>query len=597
MTRTTDVFVPLAARAAYANANGAHRFVSLHCNSAKTVQTGIETFCFKGAAPSDPAYKLAAAIQSEMIAAWPLADRGVKTASFVVLENTNMPAALSEMGFMNNCANDATYQASAAHRETAAKAHLFALQKHLGLPVVDPTLGTVQGVVFEDQGTPDTSIRLPGAKVSVISKNITTFAAAPDAAWSFKLPAGSRPIEASHPGYQGNQRTCNVVAGKSVWCSIGLKPVPQPKDSGVVADTKPPPDSGPPLDSASTPDTSPVEDTSSDFGRVATLVWPDAGAPDLALTSDSTAPDSSATDSSGVRPPAEQEGCSVGGAPGSLALPVVLLLLGLALRRRTLVVTLALCTAASGCADGPFARLHAEKEVADGIAPVISPDGARVAFTRPGLDRLAVQTLDSPAPPRVVSARRRAGYRPVWRADGAAIGLRPADEPHGLEALEAVDLDGRVSSFRRRRERAAQKDDCIYLVSPRRSRVVACGGDRYFAPERSADGRHVVYCGLSSGLHVHRTGDRRTIPLGPGHQPALSGDGRWLVFMRSRDDGERLTHADLWITDLADPGYRTARLARTPHRLEQHPSLSRDGKAIAFSAGGRIYVARLEVSK
>jgi Tol biopolymer transport system component len=293
----------------------------------------------------------------------------------------------------------------------------------------------------------------------------------------------------------------------------------------------------------------------------------------------------------------------VGGAPTGLGLPLLLLLLlGLARRRRALAaIAIALC-ASSGCHDPgapSFARLQAVRPVAGGVAPVLSPDGARVAFTRPGLDRLMVHTLGSAAPPRVISERTRAGYRPVWSADGAAIGLRPAQDPHGLGELEALDLDGRrVSGFRRASARAAQKDDCIYLLSPRGgSRVVAYGGDRYFAPELSGDGRHLVYCGLSSGVFVHRTVDRRTVALGPGHHPALSGDGRWLVFMRARDDGERLTHADLWITDLADPGYRTARLTRTPDRLEQHPSLSHDGGALAFSAGGAIYITKLEVDK
>jgi Tol biopolymer transport system component len=232
------------------------------------------------------------------------------------------------------------------------------------------------------------------------------------------------------------------------------------------------------------------------------------------------------------------------------------------------------------------------------IAPALAPDGERVAFTRPEFDVLLVAELHGESAPRVVSRRSRAGYRPVWRADGEALGLRPADEPFGTGALEAVALDGRPLGplTPDARWRAAQKDDCIFLLSGSTSRVVACGGgDRYFAPQLGGDGRHLVYCGLTSGLHLHRPGDRRTVSLGPGHQPAISADGRLLVFTRTEDDGERLTGAELWITDLTDPDYRTARLTRTPE-LEQHPSLSRDGSVLSYSAGGAIYTARLEIT-
>ena len=615
MTRTTDKYIPLAARTAYANANGADRFVSLHCNSATQVFSGIETYCVSGATPTYTSFQLAGAIQSKMLAAWPLPDRGVKTAGFYVLAHTSMPATLSEMGFINNCPVDATYQSSAAQRLEAAKAHLFALQKHLGLPVVDPkpVTGTVKGVIFEDtgKGTADTSIRLPGATVSVVGASLSAVAAPPDASWSFDLPGGSYTLSAAQPGYQGAQLSCTAVVGQTVWCSIGLKPTAPVVDSGVGADLAPPADSAAPSEGGSdgglqvvSPDRGPLQ-----------VVWPDAG-----VDQSPTVPDlpPAIGGDSAVTGQAEESGCSVGGAPTGPPLPL-LLLLGLAVllrrSRRVTALLALLCFVPTGCDEAapapaprtaspleaarpvqPFAHLEADRRVASGIAPVLAPDGARVAFTRPGDNRLLIQELDDPAqPPRVVSSRTGAGYRPLWRADSAAIGLRPAGEPHGPGALEALDRDGRrVASFRPRVPSAMQKDDCIYLLlSPRRSRVVACGGDRFFAPELSGDGRHLVYSGIASGLFLYRPGDGKTVALGPGHQPALSADGRLLVFMRGRDDGERLTEADLWITDLSDPGYPTAPLTHTPGRLEQHPSLSADGHLLAYSAGGSIHVARL----
>jgi hypothetical protein len=244
-----------------------------------------------------------------------------------------------------------------------------------------------------------------------------------------------------------------------------------------------------------------------------------------------------------------------------------------------------------------FATLSGLRVVARGgrLAPVLAPDGDRVLFSDAGFGGLFVASLVGDPQIRQLSAAPRAGYRPVWRADGRAVGLRPRHAPFASARLEAIAVRGDAAgTFEPTPGLAAiQKDDCIYLAAPRRSLQIACGGDKYFAPQLAADRRHVVYCGLRRGVLLYRVADGSTIALGAGHQPALSGDGRLLAFVRATDDGEQLTSADLWLTDLRDPAYRTAPLTSTPGRLEEHPSLSRDGTTLAFSASGEIAVGRL----
>jgi len=91
--------------------------------------------------------------------------------------------------------------------------------------LVDETVtdGTLRGVVFEDkgQGTGDMTTRIPGATVSISGHGSQT-ASDPDADWSFTLPPGSYTVSASANGYQDNARTCEVAAGTTTWCSIGL---------------------------------------------------------------------------------------------------------------------------------------------------------------------------------------------------------------------------------------------------------------------------------------------------------------------------------------------------------------------------------------
>lgn len=102
MTRRTDVFIELGNRAPVANNINADIFVSIHANSFHdSTARGIETYSFPG---STQGAVLANSIHNEMIKDNTLftANRGLKTANFQVLRETNMPAVLLELGFVSN---------------------------------------------------------------------------------------------------------------------------------------------------------------------------------------------------------------------------------------------------------------------------------------------------------------------------------------------------------------------------------------------------------------------------------------------------------------------------------------------------------------
>jgi len=83
-----------------ANLWSADYFISVHCNSASDSSAhGIETFALSSGGQGD---KLANAIQSNLISATNLTDRGVKYSNFWVLRKTDMPAILIEIGFISN---------------------------------------------------------------------------------------------------------------------------------------------------------------------------------------------------------------------------------------------------------------------------------------------------------------------------------------------------------------------------------------------------------------------------------------------------------------------------------------------------------------
>lgn len=244
MTRITDVFISLSNRTDYANSHNADRFASIHANADSGQASGIETYCYgSGSAAS---FDQRDKIQEEMLNAWPLPNRGTKTANFYVIHHSNMPATLSELAFVDYCAKDAKYLGSNTHRQEAAYAHYLALRRSLDIsgPPPDGT-GTLKGIVFEDvgAGTNDMSHRLPGAKVNIKGTGVDmdVVAGPGNAQWQTDLAAGAYTISASLTGYVTATRQCTVTAKGTTWCSIGLKPVATSKKGtlkGVVYEDK-----------------------------------------------------------------------------------------------------------------------------------------------------------------------------------------------------------------------------------------------------------------------------------------------------------------------------------------------------------------------
>ncbi len=166
LTRTGDASVPLANRAARANAVGADLFVSIHLNSMPEGPghgraAGVETYFLSadatdasatavaarenadrlageaGPDPDDPvsgilqdladadalqeSSRLAYALHERLVARLGAPDRGVKQAPFYVLAGARMPAVLLEVGFLSNAA-EGRQLATGARQELVAQA-------------------------------------------------------------------------------------------------------------------------------------------------------------------------------------------------------------------------------------------------------------------------------------------------------------------------------------------------------------------------------------------------------------------------------------------------------------------------------------------
>ncbi|MGP4060958.1 N-acetylmuramoyl-L-alanine amidase [Halobacillus sp. H74] len=124
MTRSDDTFVELEDRVTYAVNHNADTFVSIHSNSFSNPDvSGVETF-YSSSALSERAAdskQLATFIQNRLVKAMDSNDRGVKDVPYKVIDDTPLPSALVEMGFLTND-SDASKLGSSYWRDRAAKA-------------------------------------------------------------------------------------------------------------------------------------------------------------------------------------------------------------------------------------------------------------------------------------------------------------------------------------------------------------------------------------------------------------------------------------------------------------------------------------------
>lgn len=154
-TRTTDVDIPLDTRGPLASKWGADYFVSVHLNAGGG--RGAETWCSIAGGKSKA---LAECIQAELVGLG-YVDRGVKTRKgddgrdyLAVIRQTNMPAVLAEVGFIDSQEDMARFDAA-----KAAQAIAQGICKHTGIvykqavtapafaapPITGLTLDTVPG--------------------------------------------------------------------------------------------------------------------------------------------------------------------------------------------------------------------------------------------------------------------------------------------------------------------------------------------------------------------------------------------------------------------------------------------------------------------
>jgi N-acetylmuramoyl-L-alanine amidase len=128
MTRETDAFVELPDRPRLAKQQGATVFVSIHANaSTRPASNGSETYYL-----SPQSQVLAQLVQEELARVPNLVPRGTKTANFLVLRESDVPAVLVEVAYVSNVDEEARLRQQ-AFRQRLAEAVARGVQRFLAV--------------------------------------------------------------------------------------------------------------------------------------------------------------------------------------------------------------------------------------------------------------------------------------------------------------------------------------------------------------------------------------------------------------------------------------------------------------------------------
>lgn len=133
-TRTSDATVSLNDRSAFENRNIYDYFISFHRNAYEPEKArGVETYTYLN--PGAKSKSLAQRIQTSLVVLG-FVDRGVKEANYHVLRETEAPAVLIEIGFIDNTGDNNLFDSK---KNEIIKVLAKAILAQVGINYIEPT--------------------------------------------------------------------------------------------------------------------------------------------------------------------------------------------------------------------------------------------------------------------------------------------------------------------------------------------------------------------------------------------------------------------------------------------------------------------------
>jgi Tol biopolymer transport system component len=121
-------------------------------------------------------------------------------------------------------------------------------------------------------------------------------------------------------------------------------------------------------------------------------------------------------------------------------------------------------------------------------------------------------------------------------------------------------------------------------------------GGSYIWPSLSPDGKTIVAHEMSKGTFICTTEGKIVTMLGKRNAPSFTNDGKWIVYMKDKDDGYQIITSDIYCVSI--DGKQTIKLTNTDDQIELNPVCSTKENKVAFtSLDGDLFILNFEESK
>jgi Tol biopolymer transport system component len=260
----------------------------------------------------------------------------------------------------------------------------------------------------------------------------------------------------------------------------------------------------------------------------------------------------------------------------------------------------------------------------DWAAPRFSPDGTRIFYTRAEYDGIWEYTPATKTV-RTITTDPKSGYGFAVSADGRNVAYRRLVLDGGrrrtyeivsqelTSSTSVVQARGQglsVPSFARSAlvYSAGKQAKNLNKVSAASVTILGIentkiallrngqkvlfdplGNGSYIWPALSPDGTRLVAYEMDHGAFVCDLDGNLLAKLGRRDAPAWTRNGKWLVYMNDKDDGDQLLSSDL--RAVSSDGIQTVDLTSTPDVMEMYPDCSpTDNRIVCSSAEGDLYL-------
>ncbi len=138
------------------------------------------------------------------------------------------------------------------------------------------------------------------------------------------------------------------------------------------------------------------------------------------------------------------------------------------------------------------------------------------------------------------------------------------------------------------------EDRNLFLsINGERKKLNPLGKGIYLWPSLSPAGDKILFTAGGKGTFICDLNGNILVELGYANYPKWSPDGKWILFMKDKDDGYNYTASDLYVK--SEDGKTEVQLTDTANEIEMYGEWSPDGTEIVYHTNnGEIRLIKLQ---